>query len=301
MENKLRVGTRKSLLALVQTNIVVERIKKLFPQLEIEVITMTTKGDELLDRSLGSFGGKGVFTKELEDGLLNNYIDIAVHSAKDMPMELPKGLVIGAVLERADTRDVLVTNSGISGKDLPEGSVIGTSSLRRELQIKALNPGVKIENIRGNVQTRLNKLRSGKYDGILLAAAGLTRLDFDKDTEFNYQDFKYEFFEEDVFLPAACQGILAVESRKDSFKEVLDAISSKEAWIMLDAERSFLSQIGGSCNAPAAALSKVLDGRLEMQVMYADNGQDMVKRKGSCGLNEAAALGAWLAKECIER
>lgn len=301
MEKKLRVGTRKSLLARVQTDIVVERIRKLFPQLEIEVITMTTKGDELLERSLGSFGGKGVFTKELEEGLLNNFIDIAVHSAKDMPMELPEGLVIGAVLERADTRDVLVTKSGIRAKDLPEGSVIGTSSLRRELQIRALNPGVKIENIRGNVQTRLNKLRNGQYDGILLAAAGLTRLDFEEDTDFNYKDFKYEFFEAEDFLPAACQGILAVESRKDSFTDILEAISCDEAWTMLEAERSFLSHIGGSCNAPAAALSRVMDGRVEMQVMYADNGQDMVRRAGTCARNEAKALGERLARECIER
>ena len=159
---KIRIGTRKSRLALVQTDLVRQRIEAAFPEAEIEIVEMSTKGDEQLDRSLTSFGGKGVFTRELEDALLREDIDLAVHSAKDMPMEFPEGLGIGAVLSRADVRDVLVTTSGIRAAELAPGSVVGTSSLRRELQIRELNPLVQIKLLRGNVQTRMRKLKEGQ-------------------------------------------------------------------------------------------------------------------------------------------
>ena len=205
MRQILRIGTRESKLALLQTEIVVEKLKERLPQLTIEVIPMSTKGDQILNRSLASFGGKGVFTKELEVALLDKSIDIAVHSAKDMPMEFPKGLQMGAVLEREDPSDVLVTMDGTKITDMKEGSVIGTSSLRRELQIKQLNEGVQIRVLRGNVQTRLNKLESGQYDGIILARAGLNRLGIEA-----YPKSKYhmETLLSDHFLPAPGQGIL---------------------------------------------------------------------------------------------
>ena len=174
--NTLRIGTRKSRLAMVQTEIVREVILAHFPFLEIEIVPMSTKGDKILDRSLTSFGGKGVFTKELEGALLKGEIDLAVHSAKDMPMEFPKGLTVGAVLSREDASDVMVTTDGTPIRDMIPGSVIGTSSLRRQIQIRQMNPQVKVKLLRGNVQTRLEKLKSGQYDGILLAAAGLNRL-----------------------------------------------------------------------------------------------------------------------------
>ena len=174
-EMRLRIGTRKSKLAMVQTYLVREVILERFPDAEIELVPITTRGDRHLDQPLTSFGGKGVFTKELEEALLRGDIDMAVHSAKDMPMEFPEGLSLGAVLPREDPRDVLVTVSGILAEDLPAGSVIGTSSLRRELQIRRLNPQLKIRLLRGNVLTRIEKLRQGDYDGILLAAAGLKR------------------------------------------------------------------------------------------------------------------------------
>ena len=158
---KLRIGTRKSRLAVVQTELVRDAILTHFPDMEIELVPISTKGDRHLDRSLASFGGKGVFTRELEEALLREEIDMAVHSAKDMPMEFPKGLVLGAVLCREDPRDVLVTMSGLPARKLPAGSVIGTSSLRRELQIRQLNPQVQIRLLRGNVQTRIEKLTAG--------------------------------------------------------------------------------------------------------------------------------------------
>ena len=160
--NTLRIGTRKSRLAMVQTEIVREEILAHFPFLEVEIVPMSTKGDQILDRSLTSFGGKGVFTKELEEALLKGKIDLAVHSAKDMPMEFPKGLALGAVLSREDAADVLVTTDGKSVKEMAPGSIIGTSSLRRQIQIRQMNPQVKVKLLRGNVQTRSEKLKSGQ-------------------------------------------------------------------------------------------------------------------------------------------
>ena len=265
---KIRIGTRKSRLALIQTELVKEKIEQAFPEAEIELVKLSTKGDELLDRSLTSFGGKGVFTRELEEALLSGEIDLAVHSAKDMPMEFPPGLKIGAVLERADVRDVFVTANGIKAADLPAGSVVGTSSLRRELQIRAINPTVRIALLRGNVETRLRKLREGQYDGILLAAAGLERLGL-----LEEPDLQLEYLEPDSFLPAAGQGILAVEAREGHLTEVLSAIHCQEAALVLEAERSFLGGIGGSCNAPAAALCRLEGGEIRMKVMFAKDGR----------------------------
>lgn len=269
MKKTIRIGTRKSLLALVQTEIVKDALLRAFPETEIEIVKIDTKGDQLLDRSLTSFGGKGVFTVELEAELLSGAIDIAVHSAKDMPMEFPAGLGIGAVLSRADARDTFVSLDGTKLADLAPGSVVGTSSLRRELQIKEINPQVQIKLLRGNVQTRLRKLKEGQYDGIILAAAGIERLGYE-----NEEEFHYEYLEPETFLPAAGQGILAVESRTDDAEtaEMLAAIHDEEAACLLAAERSFLKTIGGSCNAPAAAYCRKEGGRFLMDAMFVKDG-----------------------------
>ena len=302
MLNKIRVGTRKSLLALVQTNIVVNKIREKFPEIEIEIVPMTTKGDQWLNQSLSSFGGKGVFTKELEEGLLRGHIDIAVHSAKDMPMELPDGLIIGGVLKRANVCDVMVTKDGTPFRDFKEGTVVGTGSLRRELQLKEINPGIIVKQIRGNVQTRLDKLADGQYDAIVLAGAGLERLNYKEDCQFDYHRFKYEFLDTEMILPAASQGILAVETRADDEEilKVLEAISDRETRLILDAERSFLKNIGGSCNAPAAALAKIEDDVMTMDAMYAPVGttaMHRICREMSAG--DGVRLGEAVAKELI--
>lgn len=285
---KIRIGTRKSRLALIQTELVKEKIQAAFPETEVEIVKLSTKGDELLDRSLTSFGGKGVFTRELEEALLSEEIDLAVHSAKDMPMEFPEGLGIGAVLSRADARDVFVTTTGVRAAELPAGSVVGTSSLRRELQIKAVNPAVRIALLRGNVQTRLQKLRDGKYDGILLAAAGLERLGLLKEP-----DLYLEYLDSETFLPAAGQGILAVEAKKGRLAGLLSAVHCREAALALEAERSFLSRIGGSCNAPAAACCQIEGESLRMRVMYAGDGKHpryASDQESFDGESEAAAM-----------
>lgn len=267
----IRIGTRKSKLAMIQTELVKTRIEAQCPDIQVEIVPMSTKGDEILDRSLTSFGGKGVFTKELEEALLCGWIDMAVHSAKDMPMEFPKELCIGAVLEREDARDVLVTLHGTPAVKLSPGSIIGTSSLRRELQIKNLNPLVRIKLLRGNVQTRLAKLERGEYDGILLAAAGLRRLALQDETRFHF-----EYLTPEEFVPAAGQGILAVEirreepeaSQRDAMRNIMERIHDKEAGWMLAAERRFLAVLGGGCNAPCAAYSRITGDTFHMQAMY---------------------------------
>lgn len=269
MKQSIRIGTRKSQLALVQTEIVKNKIIELFPETEVKIVKIDTKGDQMLNKSLTSFGGKGVFTAELEAELLSGAIDIAVHSAKDMPMEFPKGLEIGACLDRADERDVFVTTDARKLHELPPGSIVGTSSLRRELLIKEINPDVQIRMLRGNVQTRLRKLKEGQYDGIILAAAGIERMEYEQ-----MEGISYEYLDSDTFLPAAGQGILAVESRKDDeeLAPVLKAINSVPAQILLSAERAFLRTIGGSCNAPAAAICKMEQEKLTMRAMYVKDG-----------------------------
>ncbi|MCI9283912.1 MAG: hydroxymethylbilane synthase [Lachnospiraceae bacterium] len=276
---KLRIGTRKSRLAMVQTELVRDALLTHFPDMEIELVPISTKGDKQLDRSLASFGGKGVFTRELEEALLRGDVDMAVHSAKDMPVEFPAGLALGAVLCREDPRDVLVTKSGILARNLPAGSVIGTSSLRRELLIRRINPQVQIQLLRGNVQTRLEKLQTGGYDGILLAAAGLKRLGLTKQ-----EGLFLEYLEPKEFIPAPGQGILGVEIRQGELSEVMSAIHSHKDAAMLQAEREYLTILGGSCNAPCAAYCRQEGERLVMSAMFAKDGQHPVFREESVEL-----------------
>lgn len=296
MQDRIRIGSRKSKLALIQTEIVKAQIEKAFPGIVVEVVKMSTKGDELLDRSLTSFGGKGVFTKELEEALLRKEIDLAVHSAKDMPMEFPKGLGIGAVLKRGAVEDVVVTRDGTALRELKAGSVVGTSSLRRELQIKRINPLIRVQTIRGNVQTRLQKLLEGQYDAILLAAAGLERLGLTECSEYHF-----EYLDVSECLPAAGQAILAVESPNGHLLDVLAAIHDPQAAVCLYAERAYLTAIGGSCNAPAAALSGLYGEQLRMKVLFAADGKHLKMAEGSketgLDIEQAEALGIELARE----
>ena len=303
--NTLRIGTRKSRLAMVQTEIVREVILAHFPFLEIEIVPMSTKGDKILDRSLTSFGGKGVFTKELEEALLEGKIDMAVHSAKDMPMEFPKGLALGAVLSREDASDVLVTTTGTPARKLAPGSVIGTSSLRRQIQIQQMNTQVQVKLLRGNVQTRLEKLKSGQYDGILLAAAGLKRLGICGEnlaagagSELSggqcgtgaEGSLHFEHLPMEQFVPAAGQGILAVEIRQGELGEVMKAIHSVETEAELTAEREFLTILGGGCNAPCGAHCRLdAEGsKLSMHVMYARDGVHPEYRNSEMALDDVS-------------
>lgn len=253
---KLKIGTRRSKLALVQTEMVISAIKAKFPDIDIETVYIVTKGDKILDKSLSVIGGKGVFIAEIEKALTSGEIDLAVHSAKDLPAELADGTVIGAVLHRGDARDVLVTRKNIPLKNNP---VIGTGSQRRKTQFLKIYPDAVFADIRGNVDTRLDKLADGLYDGIILAAAGLKRLGFENDERF---DIRY--FSTDEFIPSACQGIIAVQSRANEYNDILSLTDDYETHICFDTERKILRLENSDCSSPMGAYSFIDNGRIHI-------------------------------------
>ena len=247
---KIKIGTRKSKLALVQTDMVIKEIKTKYPHCETEIVHISTKGDKHLDKPLTAFGGKGAFVTEIEEALKNKVIDIAVHSAKDLPITIAEGLAISAVLKRGDYRDVLVTRKGTELKNSSD-FIVGTGSLRRRGNMKRLYPAVGFADIRGNVDTRLKKLENGLYDGVILAAAGLERAGL-----FNNDRFDYQLFDYTEFLPAPCQGIIAVESRQnDSLVPLLESINDKNTFYAFQTERSIIQRLGGDCSVPLGAYS----------------------------------------------
>lgn len=283
----MKIGTRKSRLAMVQTEMAAEAIKTAFPSVPIEINGYETKGDQQLNRSLAAFGSKGAFTKELETAMLEGRIDLAVHSAKDLPVELPEGLTVGAVLQRGDSRDVWVSlRKEFSEIEACRGKVIvGTGSLRRALQIRQMCNGVEIRDIRGNVPTRLKKLSEELFDGIILAAAGLKRLGYLSDAcdetgcfEAEEQTFFYEILSKEQFLPAAGQGIIALETRQHDCEDCMQAIHDEDTWQMFLTERSFLRAIGGGCNE-AAAVDVRMDGqKVSVRARYAGDGLHMKEK-----------------------
>lgn len=257
---KIKIGTRKSKLALIQTNIIKNLIEKNTNH-KCEIVEMSTLGDDRRDLKLTDFGGKGAFVDTIEKALLDKSIDIAVHSAKDLPVQLEQGLEIGAVAKRANPQDVLIM---AQGKTISSDSVIGTGSVRRQLQIKA-KYGCKCKDIRGNVHTRLKKLDDGEYDGIILARAGLDRLDM-----IDIDKYNYEFFETLDFVPAPCQGIIAVENRADDeyIRDVLKAINHMETYVCFVAERAFLKAMDSGCQTPLGAISEIGENNLKMECFY---------------------------------
>lgn len=272
---------------MVQTEMAAKAIKTAFPSVPIEINGYETKGDQQLNRSLAAFGSKGAFTKELETAMLEGRIDLAVHSAKDLPVELPEGLTVGAVLKRGDSRDVWVSlRKEFSEIEACRGKVIvGTGSLRRALQIRQMCNGVEIRDIRGNVPTRLKKLSEELFDGIILAAAGLKRLGYLSDAcdetgcfEAEGQTFFYEILPKEQFFPAAGQGIIAVETRQHDCEDCMQAIHDEQTWQMFLAERAFLKAIGGGCNE-AAAVDVRMDGqKISVRARYAGDGLHMKEK-----------------------
>ena len=269
---------------MVQTEMAAEAIKKVFPSIEIEIAGFETKGDLHLDKSLSAFGSKGAFTKELEGAMMDGRIDLAVHSAKDLPVELPEGLTVGAVLKRGDSRDVWVSLRREFSiiEECKEKTVVGTGSLRRALQIQQICPGVDIRDIRGNVPTRLKKLSEELFDGIILAAAGLKRLGYLSDAcdetgcfEAEGQTFFYEILPKEQFFPAAGQGIIAVETRQHDCEDCMQAIHDEQTWQMFLAERAFLKAIGGGCNEAAAVDTAVDEEKMTVKARYAADGAHM--------------------------
>lgn len=266
----IKIGTRKSKLALAQTNMVVNEIKKYFPSINIEVVHFTTKGDKVLNKPLINIGGKGVFVTEIEDALLNKEIDLAVHSAKDLPLKLQDNLTISAVLKRGNYRDTLVT---VKGKeiDFSREIIIGTGSNRRKLAFKNLYPNAAFKDIRGNVDTRLNKLYNGEYDGIILAMAGLERLDLLSDSRFTFTPFDYK-----DFVPAPCQGIIAIESRNNDLTEILSKINHKDTYYSFQTERHILNILNADCGMPLGAYSFVENNKIN--VVYTSDSKEIITK-----------------------
>ncbi|UFJ39075.1 hydroxymethylbilane synthase [Brevibacillus humidisoli] len=242
-----KVGSRRSKLALTQTNWVIEHLKQFDPTVDFVVEEIVTKGDVILDVTLSKVGGKGLFVKEIEQSLLDKQTDLAVHSMKDVPSELQSGLVIGAVPKRVDPRDVLISREGTTLDELPHAALVGTSSLRRASQLLAYRPDLRIESIRGNIDTRMRKLNEGNFDAIVLAAAGLERVEWEGAVS--------QYLPIDISLPAVGQGALAIECRADDDEllALLARLDDQETRLAVSAERAFLQRLQGGCQVPLGA------------------------------------------------
>lgn len=270
---KIRIGTRKSRLALAQTDIAVKALKNAYPDIETEIVEISSRGDRYIDRPISQIEGKGVFSSELEERILSGEIDAAVHSAKDLDIVLPDGLEVSAVLKRGNHRDVLVLPRGAE-HDPSDKLLIGTGSIRRRENLKRIYPNAVFKDIRGNVETRLNKLLSGEYDGMILAAAGLERLGL-----IDCGDFSFAPFEAEVFVPAACQGIIAVETAENSAAaEIFRRISDGNTYTSFETEREFLRICGGDCHTPAGIFTEVTDDKIKL-ICSAD-GKNIIVREG---------------------
>ncbi len=291
MKSTICIGTRGSTLALWQANHVKQQIEKAFPEIRIDINVIKTTGDRITDRPLSMVGGKGLFVKEIETALLNGSIDLAVHSMKDMPGELPEGLVIGAIPERANPFDVLISAQGQRFKNYPQGAIIGTSSLRRGSQLKYLRPDLEIKSIRGNLDTRLKKLKSGEYAAIVLAAAGLERLGQGSQIT--------EYLTEDDMVPAVGQGALCIETRENDpdMAEILSFLNHDPTRICVTGERAFLKEIEGSCHIPVACFGKIRDNRVWLTaVVVSEDGRSLIKKTIESLPEQVTETGQELAK-----
>lgn len=295
MKTNLIIGTRQSLLAMWQSNYIAGRLREEYPGCEVTLKKIVTKGDRILDVPLAKIGGKGLFTKEIEQELLDGTIDLAVHSLKDMPTVLPEGLCLTAITERANAGDAFVSNKYSSIEELPEGSVLGTSSLRRRAQLLARRPDLKIVDLRGNVDTRLKKLDEGQMDAIILAAAGLTRL--------GYADRIKEIIPQSYCLPAVGQGALAIECRTDNFKvrQMLDFLNDTATKQATDAERAFLGLLEGGCQVPIGVHAEVNEGRIAMEAVIASlDGSTVLRDTAEGNAADAVTLGRTLGQKMLD-
>lgn len=292
----IRIATRKSPLALWQAEHVRARLLALHPGLQVELLKMSTQGDRILDSPLAKIGGKGLFVKELEQGMLEGRADLAVHSMKDVPSELPAGLCIGAILEREDPRDAFVSSRYASVDDLPEGARVGTSSLRRQCQLRARRPDLQILDLRGNVGTRLGKLDGGDYDAIVLACAGLKRLGLS-------ERISRELAPEEM-LPAIAQGVIGIECRVDDerINRLITPLNHQETRYRTQAERAMNAALAGGCQAPVAGYSLLSEGVIELRGLVGrPDGSAIIRGDIRGSSQHAEALGKQLADELLSR
>ena len=283
---KITVGSRESKLAVIQSNIVIDSLRESHPEINVELLTMKTTGDKILDKTLDKIGGKGLFVKELDKALVDGRADLTVHSLKDMPMQVSEELPLVAFSKREDPRDVLVLPIG---KDkLDKSKPIGSSSKRRQLHLNKLYPDMEVKPIRGNLQTRLKKLDEGEFSAIVLAYAGLKRL--------GPEDRVSRVFSPSEMVPAACQGILAVQARKDFDESLLRDFNDEETKIIAMAERSFVTELDGGCSSPVAAFAEIQDGNITLTGFYVDEFENQLTKTVTGPLKDGVALGRQLAQ-----
>ncbi len=279
----IRVGSRDSKLAIIQAQMVIDAIHQYDPQIKTELVTMKTTGDRRLDVSLDQIGGKGLFVKELDDALLGGAVDITVHSYKDMPMEIDEMLPIVALSRREDPRDVLIYSKGVVNPEKP----VGCSSKRRTIQLRQLG-FQNIASLRGNVITRLRKLDEGEYSAIVLAAAGMKRLALESQID--------RYFNTEEIIPAACQGIIAVQARKGENTDYLSCFHNEEAKLVSEAERAFTAALDGGCSSPSAAYAVIQNNQIVVNGLYVEEETGQVSRGSKTGkLKDAARIGKELA------
>jgi hydroxymethylbilane synthase len=292
---KIIVGSRRSKLALTQTNWVIDHLKRLGLPFEFEIKEIVTKGDKILDVTLSKVGGKGLFVKEIEQAMIDKEIDMAVHSMKDMPSVLPSGLLLACTPKRVDPRDALISRKYGSLRELPEGSIVGTSSLRRAAQILVNRPDLQIKSIRGNIDTRLAKLDTEEFDAIILAAAGLERMGWSKDIVTEYLSIE-------VCLPAVGQGSLAIECREDDqeLRGLLERINDQETYETVMAERAFLRTLEGGCQVPIAAFAVQKDDEIVLKGLVATPDGETIIKGQQAGIHPDK-LGVSLAQELMEQ
>ena len=295
MSTALRIATRKSQLALWQAQHVAMLLRQAHAGLTVELVPLLTQGDRIQDRSLAAIGGKGLFIKELEVAICEHRADIAVHSMKDVPADLPDGLMIGAVLKRGDALDALVTVGGIKHlEDLAPGARVGTSSLRRQAQLRALRPDLSILALRGNVDTRLRKLDAGEMDAIVLACAGLIRLGLESRITAR--------LDPEECLPAVSQGVIGIECRGSdaNTRRLLQPLEDSSTRVVMDAERAFAERLGGSCQSPIAGYAERSADEITLQGLVAEpDGSRLLRDRVSGGIENPAALGRRLAERML--
>jgi hydroxymethylbilane synthase len=291
----IRIGTRGSALAVWQAEWVRSQLLALYPDHEVELVRIKTTGDKITDVPLAQVGGKGLFVKEIETALLEGRVDLAVHSMKDMPAEIPPGLCIGAIPEREDPSDVLISRNGHSFRHLPKGAHVGSSSLRRGAQVRHLRPDMNVRPLRGNLDTRIRKLKTESLDAIIVAAAGVRRL--------GLEDHITEYLPETIMLPAIGQGALSIETREDEKSRRLVApMDHQETRLAVESERAFLSRLEGGCQVPIAAKAKVHGDRIELNGLVAEvDGSVLLREKIAGPVNEHKALGKELANRLLEK
>ncbi|WP_297433474.1 hydroxymethylbilane synthase [Sulfurimonas sp.] len=294
---KLTIATRVSDLALWQAYHVKDRIEKSYPDIEVVLNKIVSNGDKVLDKPLALIGGKGHFTKELEDEMLAGNAELAVHSLKDVPTYMPEGLELIAVTQRQDQSDVFLSHTYASLEDLPQGAVVGTTSLRRRMQLLQKRPDLKVEDLRGNVNTRLRKLKEGQYDAIILAWIGLHRLDLLKDIPFTQK------LSLDMMIPPMGQAALGIEivSNNEKVREIALTLKDEDTFICTKLEREFISAIGAGCSAPVACNAVINAGEITFRVMlgFAD-GTHIMQERVVVNVSQAEGLGTKIAKEMIE-